>query len=40
MAARQCSHGKQWVKEGEEHDCWTTPEAALTQNLTEDLREA
>ena len=40
MAARQCFHCKQWIREGEEHDCWTTTEAALTQDLSEDLREA
>jgi hypothetical protein len=28
------------VEEGEAHDCWTTTEAALTQDLTDDLREA
>jgi len=40
MAGRECYHCKQWVKEGEPHDCWTTTEAALTQELSEDLREA
>jgi uncharacterized protein DUF5655 len=40
MAGRQCYHCKQWVREGEEHDCWTTTEAALTRELSEDLREA
>src|ERR671919_582337 len=40
MAGRECYHCKQWVKEGEEHDCWTTTEAALTQDLSEDLRDA
>ena len=40
MAGRECYHCKQWVEEGEEHDCWTTTEAALTQDLSEDLREA
>jgi uncharacterized protein DUF5655 len=40
MAARQCYHCKQWVKEGEAHDCWTTTEAALTKDLSEDLRDA
>jgi hypothetical protein len=28
------------VEEGEAHDCWTTTEAALTQELSEDLKEA
>jgi Domain of unknown function (DUF5655) len=40
MAGRECYHCKQWVEEGDAHDCWTTTEAALTQDLSEDLREA
>src|SRR5438093_5418183 len=40
MAGRTCYHCKQWVGEGEDHDCWRTTEAALTQNLSEDLRDA
>jgi hypothetical protein len=40
MAGRQCYHCKQWVEEGEQHDCWTTTEAALTQDLPADLQEA
>ena len=40
MASRQCYHCKQWIEEGDEHDCWTTTEAALTENLPEDLQEA
>jgi hypothetical protein len=40
MAGRECYHCKQWVEEGEAHDCWTTTEAALTQDLPEDLRDA
>ena len=40
MAARQCYHCKQWIEEGEGHDCWTTTEAALTKELSEDLRDA
>ena len=39
-AGHECYHCKQWVKPGEPHDCWTTTEAALTRELTEDLREA
>jgi len=39
-AGHECYHCKQWVEEGEPHDCWTTTEAALTQDLSEDLREA
>ena len=40
MAGRQCYHCKQWVEENEEHDCWTTTEAALTRDLSEDLQDA
>jgi hypothetical protein len=40
MAGRECYHCKQWIEEGEEHDCWTTTEAALTQDLSGDLRDA
>ena len=40
MPGRECYHCKQWIEEGEPHDCWTTTEAALTQELSEDLRDA
>ena len=40
MTGRQCYHCKQWIEEGEAHDCWTTTESALTEDLSEDLREA
>ena len=40
MADRVCYHCKQTLKEGEEHDCWTTTEAALTKHLSGDLLEA
>jgi len=40
MAGRECYHCKQWVEEGEAHDCWTTTEAALTADLSEDLQDA
>jgi hypothetical protein len=40
MATRQCYHCKQWIEEGDAHDCWTTTEAALTADLSDDLREA
>lgn len=40
MGGRECYHCKQWVDEGEAHDCWTTTEAALTRDLSEDLRDA
>jgi hypothetical protein len=40
MTGRECYHCKQWVEEGEKHDCWTTTEGALTQDLPEDLQDA
>jgi hypothetical protein len=40
MRAHECYHCKQWVEEGEAHDCWTTTEAALTRDLSEDLQDA
>jgi Domain of unknown function (DUF5655) len=40
VASRECYHCKQWIEEGQEHDCWTTTEAALTRDLSEDLRDA
>ena len=40
MARRQCYHCKEWIEEGEPHDCWTTTEAALTEDLSEDLKDA
>ena len=40
MAGRECHHCKQWIEEGEAHDCWTTTEAALTRDLSENLRDA
>jgi hypothetical protein len=40
MGGRECFHCKQWIEEGDKHDCWTTTEAALTRDLPDDLREA
>ena len=40
MAGRECYHCKHWVEEGEAHDCWTTTEAALTKDLSDDLKDA
>src|SRR5690349_11891181 len=40
MKGHECYHCKQWVAEGEHHDCWTTTEAALTGELSEDLQDA
>jgi len=39
-AGHECYHCKQWVEAGATHDCWTTTEAALTRELSDDLREA
>src|ERR671918_328356 len=40
MDGRQCYHCKQWIEPGTAHDCWSTTEQALTQDLPQDLREA
>jgi hypothetical protein len=40
VAGRQCFHCKQWIEEGEAHDCWTTTETALTRDLSEELQDA
>ena len=40
MKAHECYHCKQWVGEGEAHDCWTTTEDALTKDLSEELQDA
>jgi hypothetical protein len=40
MSGRECYHCKQWIEEGEKHDCWTTTETALTQDLSGDLQDA
>src|SRR5688572_24281511 len=40
MPGRECFHCKQWIEEGEPHDCWTTTEAALTRELSDDLQDA
>jgi hypothetical protein len=40
MSGRECYHCKQWIEDGAEHDCWTTTEAALTRDLSNDLRDA
>ena len=37
---RQCHHCKAWLEDDEPHDCWTTTEVALTDELSEDLRDA
>jgi hypothetical protein len=38
--SRECFHCHQWIEEGEQHDCWTTTEKALTSDLSEDLMDA
>jgi hypothetical protein len=40
VPGRECYHCRQWVEAGEPHDCWTTTEAALTADLSGDLRDA
>ena len=40
MSGRECYHCKKWIEDGDEHDCWTTTEEALTQDLSDDLRDA
>jgi hypothetical protein len=40
MPGRECYHCQQWIEQGEAHNCWTTTEAALTQDLPDDLRDA
>ncbi len=37
---RECYHCKQWVADGEPHDCWSTTETALTRDLHDDLQDA
>lgn len=37
---RECYHCRQWIREGQAHDCWTTTEAALTRDLPEELQDA
>jgi hypothetical protein len=39
VKAHECYHCGQWIAKGEAHDCWTTTEAALTQDLSVDLKE-
>ena len=40
VKAHECYHCGKWIARGEAHDCWTTTEAALTQDLSQDLKEA
>ena len=40
MPERECYHCRQWIDDNEVHDCWTTSEAKLTADLSEDLLDA
>jgi hypothetical protein len=40
MAAKQCYHCGVLVTDPKTHDCWTTTEENLTQDLPDDLRDA
>jgi len=40
MPGGECHHCHQWIEAGDAHDCWTTTEAALTGDLSDDLRDA
>jgi hypothetical protein len=40
MSGHICYHCKQFVEEGEAHDCWTTTESALLEEVSDDLKEA
>src|SRR5215831_9271192 len=40
MATYTCYHCKEEIEEGAPHDCWTTTEANLTRDLSEDLMDA
>lgn len=40
MKGHECYHCKQWVRDGEAHDCWTTTERALTSDLSDELQDA
>src|SRR5262249_138709 len=40
MTGRKCYHCKQWIEQGDDHDCGTTTEVPLTQDLAEDLQDA
>lgn len=37
---RECYHCKQLIPDDQPHDCWTTTEAALTRDLSDDLQDA
>ena len=33
MAGHECYHCKQWIEDGDAHDCWTTTEAASHKSI-------
>ena len=37
MPGRECYHCKQWIGEGEPHDCWTTTEGARATSAARQL---
>ncbi len=39
-SAKECYHCKAKLSPGTPHDCWTTTEEKLTENLSEDLMDA
>ena len=40
MPGRECYHCRQWIEDFKTHDCWTTTEEKLTEDLAEDLKDA
>jgi hypothetical protein len=42
MPGHECYHCRKWIddKDKKSHDCWTTTEEKLTQDLSEDLMDA
>jgi Domain of unknown function (DUF5655) len=40
MPRRKCYHCHEWIEDGQEHDCWTTTEEKITDELPEDLMDA
>ena len=37
---RECYRCSEWIEDGQKHDCWTTTEEKLTEELSEDLLDA
>lgn len=40
MPGRKCYHCGKWLEDPKGHDCWTTTEEKLTEELSEDLMDA